>query len=290
MSFISTPRASEDGGRSDASSSEFNDGNSSRIPRKIPQSRSHDCLAHLFQGGDPSNLRRKPTISGALSQFDSSDLLTRRQQERGLAQIMVIKVKKETYGIFPDIAKTTTKGFEQIIEKKDLNECSLIEFIEFSLVDPDSFQYVTRDQRPPRESATIYDYATDAITGGDGIINRLKRNIMDEILMIIQSLITHNISDEVIAQLENYIDHILGQIVLPLKRAMFEILRSIAAERATGCCGCCKKLSKADKKNIARGICHMAGSVLGTVFGDGFERGANELASGICSLIAAESE
>jgi hypothetical protein len=38
------------------------------------------------------------------------------------------------------------------------------------------------------------------------------------------------------------------------------------------------------------GICHMLGAVLGRIFGEGFERGADELAQGICGIIAAQSE
>jgi hypothetical protein len=232
---------------------------------------------------------RRPTITGVLSQLE--DVLPIGQQERGLAQMIPILIKKHFSDALPAFVGLTTEGFKHTVQEKGINECSLEEFFTFSLVDPDTFQYVTRDQRPRRESIAIYGYATDAIMGRDGIINRIKRNIMDEVLMIIQLLITPNLPDEVVLQLEQYIDHLLGQIVPSLKRAMFEILRSdMVAEVATGCCGWCKMLKKEDKENLTRGICHMLGAMLGRIFGEGFEHGADELASGICSIIAAQSE
>ncbi|MDR2812655.1 MAG: hypothetical protein LBB05_02630 [Puniceicoccales bacterium] len=244
----------------------------------------------LHQHPETGSFSRRPTITGTLSQLDSSDLLPIMQQERGLARIIPILVQKYFFDALPAFVDLTVTGFRQIIRNGSISECSLEEYFTFSLIEPDTFQYVTRDQRPPRESVAIYGYATDAVMGRDGIINRVKRNIMDEILMILQFFIMHNIPDELIAQLENYVDHVLGQIVPALKQAMFEILRDIVAEMATGCCSWCKKLSKEDKKNLTRGICHMLGGVLGRIFGEGFELGADELANGICGIIANQNE
>jgi hypothetical protein len=234
----------------------------------------------------PEGLSRKPTISGVLSQLSNSDLIPVDQQERGLGHLISTLIRKNFFDAFPAFVNLTVEGFKQANKRGEIDECSLEEFFNLSLVDSNTFQYVTRDSRPARESVAIYGYAIGAIMAQDGIINRIKRNIMDEIITIFQSLITTNLPDGIIEQLEDYINHLLEQIVPSLKQIMFEILRSDeVAEVATGCCGWCKKLKKKDKENLTRGICHMMGGMLGTVFGEGFEHGANELAEGICGII-----
>ncbi|MDR1366914.1 MAG: hypothetical protein LBJ13_03360 [Puniceicoccales bacterium] len=259
-------------------------------PRLISSSASHDSL--LLPTQLDGRLQRHPTVTGVLSELPGSGSRTAVQQERGLAQMIPILIKKHFFDALPDFIRLTVTGFEQALENGGVDECSLAEFFDLSLVDPDTFAYITRDQRPPRQSVAIYGYATDAIMRRDGIINRIKRNIIDEILMIIQLLITPDLPDEVIAQLENYIDHLLAQIVPPLNRAMFEVLQSeMAAEIATRCCfGWCRKLKKEDKQNLVRGILHVLGGVLGGIFGEVVTHGADEIATGICGIIAARGE
>ncbi|MDR2371583.1 MAG: hypothetical protein LBD60_00315 [Puniceicoccales bacterium] len=236
------------------------------------------------------SLSRNPTLTGVFSRLDNDDLRSTGQQEQGLARAIPILIKKHFWDALPAFVDLTLTGFKRAIKEGGVNECSLEELFTLSLMDSDTFQYVTRDRRPPRESVAIYGFATDAIMGRDGIINRIKRNIMDEILMIIQLLITPNIPDEVIEQLEAYVDHLLRGICPDLKRAIFEILRSDeVAEVATSCCGWCRKLTKENKKNLTMGICHMLGAMLGRIFGDGFEHGADELAQGICGIINAQN-
>jgi hypothetical protein len=184
---------------------------------------------------------RRATITGIFNPLDDGDLMSIDQQEQGLARIIPISIRKHACDALPAFVNLTVTGFKRAIKEGGVNECSFETFFTFSLVDPDTLQYITRDQRPPRESIAIFGYATDAVEGRDGIINRIKRNIMDEILLIIQSLIAPNPPDEVVLQLEQYVDQQLARIVPSLKRAMFEILRSdMVAEVATGCCGWCR--------------------------------------------------
>ncbi|MDR1907063.1 MAG: hypothetical protein LBQ03_02505 [Puniceicoccales bacterium] len=269
---------------------------SERIPlsasRDFPLAASQETFIILPKDFEPMipRLRRKATISGVLGNLNESDLIPLEQQERGLAQMIPILIKKHFFDALPAFVDLTVIGFKRTLRERGINECSLEELFTFSLVHPDTFQYVTRDQRPPRESVAIYGYATDAIMGQDGIINRIKRNIMDEILMVIQLLIAPNIPDEVGVQLEQYVDHLLLRIIPPLKQAMFEILRSDLVTEVATCCGWCRKLKKENKESLTRGICHMLGAVFGRLFGAGFEQGADELANGICGIIAAHSE
>jgi hypothetical protein len=257
-------------------------------PRRIPSSTSYDSFMRLGQG---SPRIRKNTMSGCLSQLDKISLMSVTQQEKGLARMIPIMIQKALTDALPQFVNLVIRGFRQVCEDGGINECSLNEFFELSLRDRDTFQYVTRDKRDPRRSVAIYSYAQAAVTGQNGIINRMKRNILDELFMVIQALIIENIPQEAIEQLTGYVDMRLDELTEALKHAMFEILRDIVfADGGTSCCGCCGKASKKDKQNLAMGITHMLGGVLGTFFGDGFERGADELAQGICGIIAAQSE
>jgi hypothetical protein len=240
----------------------------------------------------PKNkLSRRPTIKGILGHLRDGILLSTDQREQGMARMLSFLLQKHCNDILPAFISLTVEEFEQVLEEGGIDECSLEESFAFSVMNPKIIELIVRSQHSLRKAIAVYGYAAGSIMGPNGVVNRMKGNIMDEALMIIQLTITPNIPPEVVSQLERYVDHLIGQIVPALKQATFEILQSdMAAEVATGCCGSCKKLKKKDKENLANGICHMLGGVLGRFFGEGFERGANELAQGICGIINARSD
>ncbi|MDR0740863.1 MAG: hypothetical protein LBF34_04105 [Puniceicoccales bacterium] len=234
---------------------------------------------------------RRPTITGTLSSLDEKGLLSTRQRERRLALIMHNGIRDQLHETLPVFAAITLKGFKQALHEGGVNECSLKELFDFSFADHETFQHIVRGLHPPREAVAIYGYATDAITGKDGLVNQIKHKIMREIRQVIQVLIIGNIPDEVIEQLEAYFDYLFEEIIPVLKLAMFEYLQSDeVAEVAIGCCGWCKRFTKENKKKLTEGILHTLGGVLGLFFGRGVEQGLDEIAQGICGIIDAQSD
>ncbi|MDR2371582.1 MAG: hypothetical protein LBD60_00310 [Puniceicoccales bacterium] len=235
--------------------------------------------------------RRKPTITGTLSSLDEKSLLSTGQRERRLALIMHNGIQDQLHETLPVFAAITLNGFKQALREGGVNECSLEELFNFSFVDHETFQHIVRGLHSPREAVAIYGYATDAITGKDGLVNQIKHKIMREIRQVIQVLIMGNIPDEVIEQLEAYCDYLLEEIIPALKLAMFEYLQGDeVAEVATGCCGWCKRLTKENKKNLTKGILHTLSGALGLFFGRCVEQGLDEIAQGICGIIDAQND
>jgi hypothetical protein len=120
----------------------------------------------------------------------------------------------------------------------------------------------------------MYSYVTGAIMGDDGIINRIKHNILDDIFLIIQALLMDDIPDAVIEQLEGYVNYRLSLFIPAFKQVFFEILYSDAVAESVGCCG----LRKQDRKELIMAIVRMFSSASGRLIGPGFEQGVLEAA------------
>ncbi|MDR0417886.1 MAG: hypothetical protein LBH08_00415 [Puniceicoccales bacterium] len=243
------------------------------------------------------------SLVGALSDQDCGSILLQEedgirwhqisseQQERGLAEIIFILLGRNMFAALPEFTKLLMAGIKKMLREGCVNEGSFQEFFMLALRNPQTFEYVTHTGRSAREALAMYTFVADAVTEQDGIINLVKCNVMNDIIMIIQHLIVPDIPEEVIMRLENFIDQQMDEITPILIQTMFTVLQSDGvAEIATGCCGWCKKLKPEDKQNLAKGICHTLGVVLGRFLGTGIESAADELANGICGLIAARSE
>ncbi|MDR1435437.1 MAG: hypothetical protein LBI77_03475 [Puniceicoccales bacterium] len=214
------------------------------------------------------------------------ELPSTSQKEKALKQIIPILIKKHFSDALPAFVALTRKGFkEEIGRRGGIDDCSLDQLLNFALVDPDTFRYLTRGERPERRSIAVYGYASNAIEGHDGIINRIKRNIMDDFILWVSALISPNIPRKAINQLENFLDKLLEQVIPSLKQSMFTLLRSDFMIDSVGCCRFCRKITPETRQQIASGAVNIIGSVLNHFLGDGFKEGAWNLAIGIFNAI-----
>ncbi|MDR2200693.1 MAG: hypothetical protein LBN94_01060 [Puniceicoccales bacterium] len=236
--------------------------------------------------------RPKATITGCLSRMEDAvccaggELPSIQDKEQQLAAIMPILIKKYFYAILPAFVDLTLHSFEvEITGARGLKNSELEEIFNLSLVDPDTFQYVTRDQRPAKVSVAIYGYAEQSIEGKDGILNKIKRNVMDEIVLWLSALISPQIPGAVIQQVEHFLDDFFRQMMSPLKQAMFTVLKNFKDEfdeNSYSCCWKrCKKITPATRARIADGVAKTVGAVVDHFVGNGFSAGVVGLAGGL---------
>jgi hypothetical protein len=84
-------------------------------------------------------------MTDVLSTINEADLISVSQQERALAQMMSILIKKDFSDALSAFVDRTVTGFKQACQVGQVNECSLEELFAFSLVFPDIFHDVTPD-------------------------------------------------------------------------------------------------------------------------------------------------
>jgi hypothetical protein len=83
-------------------------------------------------------------MTGVLSILSETYLIPVGQQERDLAQIMLILIKKNCSDALPEFVDRTVTRFKQACKTGKVQECSLEKLSAFSGIHPDIFQYVTR--------------------------------------------------------------------------------------------------------------------------------------------------
>lgn len=203
-------------------------------------------------------------------------------RNKNFVHILQILIAKHFSNAFPEFVQLIIEGYEH-------KNCSFAELVEFVLHEPNEYEYVKRDRRQPRKLVAMHCYVEDAISGEDGIVNRVKRNIIDEIIMWL-SLSYPELPDEFIDQLDHVVTNAMAPIVDALRKAVIlELQHSDFDADYVMCCGCkCKKLSPEAKQQIKEQILSGVGGILHGVtkkfLGEEVADGVSNLFSGITSI------
>ncbi|MDR2807078.1 MAG: hypothetical protein LBB11_02895 [Puniceicoccales bacterium] len=217
------------------------------------------------------------------------------EEKIALTKVVMALLKKHFSYALPSFIKLTTKAFkEKVASNGGIDDCSLEQLFSLALLDQNTFAYVTRDQRPICKSVSVYGYVSEAVGGEDGIINKIKRNIMDEIILWISALVPIGDVEQqqhIIQLLEDFLNDFLLQMAQALKQMMFALLSrnegSYNVEDSAGCCGCqtLNKITPATKQKIVSGLTNMIGQTIDHFLGSGFSQNVCQLANGIFSAI-----
>jgi hypothetical protein len=241
-------------------------------------------VRHCPSHPDSQLAERRDTITGLFNEFDGQKISTRRL-EQNLAREIKSLITYYVTNAMSIFVQFVTKGCEEALNKYQNNpEDAMADLLKLRLMNEQTFRYVVQQSsRPSHEALALYQHAGQCVQGNDGVINKIKFKVMNRILSIVRMLYP-DIPEEVVEQLEEYIDSLLIPLGDALVDVVFELLEDDAFAPA-GCCGCCKKLSKKDRRRIALGAAQMVGAVLGRIFGQGFEDGVNLVARGICGAV-----
>jgi hypothetical protein len=147
----------------------------------------------------------------------------------------------------------------QKIEDKGIKDLSHQEFLTAHLKHEATFCYLGRADRSKRDQMALYTYADAAVAADDGLFNRVKRNVLDEVYMLIglyNSLVKQLSSDYIVDEREflQYIEHHINAVLdtmLPrVAGAVFTLLSELISEP---CCGCLSntKLSYDERVQLA---------------------------------------
>lgn len=206
-------------------------------------------------------------------------------------------IAKHVCAAFPDFIKITIKKFVTLLKEHPSDiESTMEDYMKFCLLNQRSLPYIMRDNR---QSATqqlgIYTYAQAAVSHQDGIINKVKRNVIDEIRLWFNVFL--NIDENTYSKVEKIIDDMLIPLSDVLTRATFQVLDTDEYLPLTKggclCFGRCfggKKISKETKHKLVAGLTGVLAGALKFIVGDTLAEGAKDTAIGIWDAIAELNE
>ncbi|MDR0444934.1 MAG: hypothetical protein LBG98_01435 [Puniceicoccales bacterium] len=135
----------------------------------------------------------------------------------------------------------------QKIEVEGIRDLSHQEFLMAHLKHEATFCYLRRADRSEREQMALYTYTDAAVAADDGLFNKVKRNVLDEVYMLIglyNALVgrisPHDLIDEreFLQYVEFHINTVLDTMLSHVTGAVFSLLSELISEP---CCGCLSK-------------------------------------------------
>ena len=197
-------------------------------------------------------------------------------------------IKRYLYQAYPAFINVTVKEFCEIMKKNPSSmQASMEEYINHVLMNHEHFQYITRGNRPPRQTLGVYSYAQAAVNDDDGIINKVKRNVMDEMFSWIN--VFFNVNEKVTSNIEIFLDRLLEEFSDRITEVTFDLLnQSEYLDQPSGFLGnfnLFKGVSKETKSQIANRLKGTICGVIESQLGSNFIDNVKGLAKSVCRAV-----
>jgi hypothetical protein len=178
-----------------------------------------------------------------LSSYSDSQSIYLNTFFKELEPIINANLKQQLSNAFAGFVEALVKK----IENEGIKDLSHLEFLKAHLKHEATFRYLRRSDRSEREQMALYTYADAAVAGNDGLFNKVKRNVLDEIYLLVglyNALIEQISPDDLIEEekflqyMDNYVGSILDMMLSQVTGAAFSLLSELIPEP---CCGCLAK-------------------------------------------------
>ena len=208
--------------------------------------------------------------------------------ESNFVQALCGCIKKHLYQAYPAFINVTVKEFCKIMKENPSSiKVSIEEYMSHALMDHEHFQYITRGNRSPRQTLGVYSYAQAAVNDDDGIINKVKRNVMDEMFSWIN--VFFNVNEGVLLNIEDFLDRLLEELSERITEATFDLLnQSEYLDQSGGFLrnfDFLKGVSKETKSQIANRLKGTICGVIESQLGSNFIDNVNGLAKSVCRAV-----